>query len=185
MENKEIINSKSGTDGMYLRTASGKKFTKEMYDEYISKKKEGKSNSKFLYKTLIYYKMPDNNVIKYDYKLKKAFLLNHNNKKWNFSEEISNQIINNPSCYERYYYFVDNYENESNLSRYFQAQNGLIIKITDGDFLSYFFDVNKNGWVLDLGILEQIQNGNIIINEVSFDDHYEIIELDLNKGRHL
>lgn len=192
MNDNEFINKgttdKGTTDGMFLRNANGDIVTREMYDEYIAAKIDGKSHSAYVYKPLKYYKTLDGTVIKYNYNLKKAFFLDVSTNKWIFSETISKQLLNNPNSYERCLYFVDKYEDEiENLVsdvKYFKTLDGMVIKLISGEY-GYVLDVNQKVWVLDPGIIEQVKSGNIIVSSIDFVDNYGTIESDLIKGKHL
>ncbi len=179
ISNEQSVN-KASTEGMCLRNATGEKVTKEMLEQYIQEKKEGKIKGGYIFRPFKYYKTKDDKSIKYEYKRNKAFILNQEIKKWIFSEEISAELMENPNAYERDYYFYDVYENEweeplensSNLNRYFQTGDGSIVKINTQKKMGYILDYDKSSWIFDSDIYQQIKNKSIVANEILFDDKY-------------
>lgn len=107
---------KGSTDGMFIQTSTGKKLTKEMMNQFVEDKNSDKLTSKFQYKNIIFYKMYNTIIIKYDLTSGKAYFLEKNLGKWVYSEPVSLMLKNNKNNLERLYYFVDQYENADDVT---------------------------------------------------------------------
>lgn len=168
--------NKGNTDGMSLKTATGKTFTKEMYEEFIRLKAEGKVKSTFVYKKVIYYQY-QNFIIKYDTDNKLAFLLDKNRKRWIYSNVFTNVLLTNINALERLYDFSDTFDNailnkneietlnklgsylieNKNLAnnkeqkkdikeKYYIIEDGRIFKLEEDSFSFYQLNMNTKKW---------------------------------------
>lgn len=104
--NQERKINKADTTGMSLKTATGKTFTREMYEEFTKLKEEGKVKSTFVYKKKIYYQYQDS-VIKYDTDNHLAFYLDKQKNRWMYSNLFTIALLTDINAFERLYSFSD------------------------------------------------------------------------------
>lgn len=105
---------KGNTDGMYLKTITGKKVTREDFEknfaEYQQKKQNNEPiNPNFKFSKSYYYKNANGVTIKFDEITFRGFYLDENNE-WVFSEELTQRFNNGDiSGLERIMYFRDTF----------------------------------------------------------------------------
>lgn len=105
---------KGNTDGMYLKTITGKKVTREEFEknlaEYQQKKQSNEAmNPNFKFSKSYFYKDNNGLTLKFDEMTFRGFYLDNNNE-WVFSEELTQKFnAGDLTNLERIMYFRDIY----------------------------------------------------------------------------
>ncbi len=111
---------KGNTDGMYLKTITGRKVTKEEFEQNLAEYQRKKANNEpinpnFKFSKSYYYKDSNGLTVKFDEVTYRGFYLENN--EWVFSEEITQKFNNGDlSGLERIMYFRDTFNEKGDES---------------------------------------------------------------------